>query len=117
MEQADTNMKNMISGGSDEGKKFNEAMEEYLQMNFYNIDQTHPEQEIELNDGKGIKVTSGFMLRSIILEGHIKLLEDQLSEDECGGHYEVDPDFIKRKALVQYLWYGIDGKPPEKTEE
>ena len=117
MNRADTNMKNMISGGSDEGKKFNEAMEEYLQMNFYNIDQTHPEQDKEVIIDTGIKVTSGFMLRSLILGGNIKLLEEELDENEVGGYYEVDPDFIKRKALVQYLWCGINGKPPEKMEE
>ena len=117
MNRADTNMKNIMRGASVEGKKFIEAMEEYLQMNFYNIDQTHPEQDEEVIIDTGIKVTSGFMLRSLILGGNIKLLEEELDNEECGGYYEVDPDFIKRKALVQYLWYGIDGKPPEKTEE
>ena len=92
---------------------FNEYMEKYLNLNFYNIEQIYP-IHLKNKDAKnnpnfsGVKVTAGFILRGMILQGDIVRIEDALSEEEVGGYYKNDPGAEQRSMLVNYLKPGIE---------
>ena len=92
MHQRDKKPKRPASDSSpDDVEKFDEAMNSYLNENFLEDDEDSKKSFEEL---KYSKATYSLIIRTLIIKGHIDIIEEALEEEEEGINQE-DEQHIK----------------------